>query len=30
MLVDCGVLEKNSHTILKFDHKVLRTSLVFH
>jgi hypothetical protein len=30
MLVDCGVLKKKWHTILKFDHKVLRTSLAFH
>jgi hypothetical protein len=30
MLVDIGVLKRNSHTILKFDHKVLRTSLSFH
>jgi hypothetical protein len=30
MLVDCGVLKKHSHITLKFDHKVLRTSIAFH
>jgi hypothetical protein len=30
MLIDCDVLKKNSHAILKFDHKVLRTFIAFH